>query len=295
MFPPVIDSSMRSEFVACPHRFYRRHIQGFTHDGDKSIHLHFGGCFAAGLEAFRRAFYDGLQDTDAALIVGTRTIIHKWGARPPESFPTNKTLEKCIGALESFVAQYPPATDHCMPARSPTGGLMLEFNAAVPLPISHPDTGEPILYAGRFDQVCNYMGLLMGEDDKTTSQLGASWSAHWRMRGQFTGYCWLAREFGLPLQGFVVRGISILKNSFGHAEVIEQRPDWMLSKWHTQLLYDIRHMIECYQAGFWSQNLDHACADFGGCAFLPLCSSATPERWESNYVVKHYNPLEKPE
>lgn len=295
-FPPVIDSSMRSQFVSCPHSFFRRYIQGLQRPGN-SVHLHFGGAFAAGLAAYRDAFYLKGCDTETSLAIGAAEITRFWGNA--EFAHENKTLIRCIGALEAYSAHYPPATDHCVPLVH-EGTIHTEFSFGLPLGIHHPETDEPLIYSGRFDM----LGVLHGnslciEDDKTTTQLGQTWGQQWRLRAQFTGYAWGAAQYGHNIQGVVVRGISILRASYGHAEIIEQRPQWMIDKWRYQLNRDIHRMIEAWRyqrhaptpADSWDQNLDSACSAYGSCAFLDLCSSPDPNRWLGDYEVVHYDPL----
>lgn len=295
-FPPVIDSSMRSSFVACPHQFFRRYIQ-FLQQPHRSIHLHFGAAFADGISAFREAFYrDGMPTMDA-LGIGAKAIVKTWGDFPQEVEGSAKSLYRCVGALESYCHQYPPATDHVKPYIE-NGMIHTEFNFALPLPIKHPQTGEPILYAGRFDMLGDMGGLKVIEDDKTTSQLGATWGTQWRLRGQFTGYVWGAQEYGHRIDGIVVRGISILKTQYGHAEVIEQRPMWMIDRWRLQMLKDVQRMIDCWRnyaqygnAYEWDQDLDSACSSYGGCQFLDVCTSPNPDQWLSQYEEIPYDPL----
>lgn len=292
-FPRVVDSSMRGEFVACPTAFARRYIHGYNRLG-RSVHLHFGSAFAAGLADYRTAIYRDDATLDVALAKGAETIITHWGDFH-EDHPT-KTLDRCVGALEAMAAQYPPLTDHVKPFMV-NGEPSVEFNFALPLPIEHPD-GGPILYSGRFDMLAKMGNTLYVEDDKTASQLGAAWATNWRLRAQFTGYVWGAREFGYDVQGAIVRGISILRGrggegGYGHAEVIESRERWMIDVWHAQLLRDVRRMISSWQEGIWDLNLDASCASYGGCAFIDVCRSPNPQQWldGGEFEIRHYNPL----
>lgn len=295
-FPSVIDSSMRGEFVACPQAFKNNYISHLRKKG-RSIHLHFGGVFADGLAEWRRQIWDNGLSCDNALLAAARVMTAKWADYPdPDNSP--KTFERCLGALEAYANQYPPGTDHVTPFTGEGQGLdvklpaAVEFNFAWPLPIPHPETGEPILYSGRFDQLASMGQSLFVEDDKTTSQLGPSWSNNWKLRAQFTGYVWGARKFGYNVQGAIVRGISILKSGYGHAEVIEARPQWMIDRWEAQLLRDINRMIDCWRTDQWDFNLDSACSAYGGCQYLNLCTSEHPARWiEAEYEIHHYDPL----
>ena len=290
-FPNIIDSSMRSDFVACPHSFYQRFILDRVRAG-RAVHLHFGGAYAEGLKVLRDHYYSQSGNQEAALEAGVAAIVKFWGNFEPP--PTSvKTLDRCIGALEAYVAQYPLETDHIKPARAPDGRLMVEFSFALPLPILHPITEQPLLFSGRCDMLASMGGPLYLEDDKTTERLGPSWAMNWRLRAQFTAYAWGARAFGYDVQGVIIRGISILKNAYGHAEVIEQRPEWMIDKWYVQLLRDITRMIHSWRSHEWDQNFDSACAAYGGCAYLDLCAAREPEKWLADYETRPYNPLGK--
>jgi hypothetical protein len=283
---------MRSEFVACPHSFYQRFILDRVRAG-RSVHLHFGGAYAAGLKTLRDRYYSqDSGDQEAALAAGAAAIVKFWGAfeSPRDS---TKTLDRCIGALEAYVAHYPLETDHIKPARARDGTLMTEFSFALPLPILHPLTEQPLLYSGRCDMLASMGGPLYLEDDKTTSQLGPSWATNWHLRAQFTGYTWGARAFDYDVQGVVIRGISILRASYGHAEVIEQRPEWMIDRWYNQLLWDVTRMIQSWRNNEWGQNFDSACAAYGGCPYLDLCAAREPEKWLADYETRPYDPLGK--
>jgi hypothetical protein len=279
---------MRGEFVSCPTAFNRRYLMGLQRSG-RSIHLHFGAAFAKGLEAMRRSFYLEGANQQNALGAGITAATVAWGDYE-DNHPT-KHYASLIGALEAYVAQYPLATDHVKPMLTADGDLGTEFSFALPLPINHPQSGEPLLYSGRFDMLARMGNEAYIEDDKTASQLGPSWGQQWRLRAQFTGYVWGASEFGYNIQGAIVRGISILKRGFGHAEVIEQRPLWMIKRWHEQLLRDVNRMIRAWDSGEWDLNLDSSCASYGGCQYQDLCAVEDPSKWLADFEQVHYDPL----
>ena len=193
-FPPVIDSSMRSEFISCPHSFFRRYIQGLQLP-HRSIHLHFGSSFADGIAALRAAFYRDNLPLEDAMAVGAAAIVKAWGDFPEEVEGSAKSLYRCIGALDSYCAQYPPATDHVRPVIE-RGAIHTEFNFAVPLPIRHPQTGEPLLYSGRFDMLGDMGGLKVIEDGtilRSQANLVAARSASWDGRQRETARLLLDR------------------------------------------------------------------------------------------------------
>ena len=133
-------------------------------------------------------------------------------------------------------------------------------------------------------------------DEKTTSSLGQSWSKQWEMRSQFTGYCWAAQQYNLNPTGVVVRGVSILKTKYDTMEVISYRSPYEIDRWLGQVVRDIQRMIRCWEDGYWDYNLDHACSEYGGCAFTSVCKSSDPEAWLPTYFVKRvWDPLLKQE
>ena len=267
-FPTVIDSSIMATFRSCN---WKAFLEYFEHWKSKtpSPHLHAGKCFAAGLEAARLAFYESGEHPDAAVSIGCEVLRREWGDyTPPDNIA--KTLDRMLGALVYYFEHYPLATDGARPFK--TGDKWtVEFSFAEPLGVDHPETGEPIILAGRADQIVKYAGGTYIEDDKTASQLGASWARQWDLRSQFTHYCWAAARMGIHVDGVLVRGVSILKTKYDTAESVTYRPQWMIDRGIAQLERDILRMIDAWKSGAWDMNLDHSCSDFGGCAFRQIC------------------------
>jgi len=293
-FPEVIDNTLLSTFRSCPHK---ANLTYFHHYKPKvqSVHLHAGKAYASGLEAARVAFFqDGLPEEEAKAI-GLKKLIEEYGnfECPPESA---KSLERTCGALEYYFSVWPLSKDKAVPITLPSGKRGVEFSFIEPLEVIHPETGNPLLYSGRMDTVVNYAGGIFGEDDKTTSQLGAKWGDQWNLRSQFTGYCWGAQKAGIPLNGFLIRGVSILKQSFGSAEAITYRPQWQIDRWYEQVHRDLERMIKSWKEGYFDMNLDHACADYGGCEYQQVCLAKDPSPWlEVNFTKRRWNPVTREE
>ena len=290
-FPAVLDSTILSTW-SCPRKFFRSHVLRYASSEGKSIHLLAGGAYAKGLEVARLAYFAGASP-ELAEMKGIQALIKEYGEEP-EGHGTAKTLDRMVGALEYYFSQYPLDTD---PARIATvsGVPAVEWSFGLPLPFNHPDTGEPLLYAGRTDLLCNFAGGLYGLDDKTTSQLGQSWPRQWEMRGQFRGYGWAARELGIPLAGMIIRGCSILKTKYETAQAIVNLQDWKIDQWVQHRDHTIRQMLDSYQRGEWDYALGEVCNEYGGCQFKPVCN-VPPEQeiqWlDSNYFEHEWNPLD---
>jgi len=274
-FPEVIDSSLIAAFRSCPQKAF---LEFFEHWKlrDPSVHLHAGAAFARGLEVARTAFYTEGRSPADSVALGLRALIEAYGEFecPADSA---KSLERMAGALEFYFERYPLGQDQAIPMSLPGGKRGIEFSFLEPIEILHPTTGNPILYSGRFDMIVNYQNLALGEDDKTASQLGASWPRQWDLRSQFTAYTWGAKQAGIKLDGFLVRGVSILKTKYDTLETITYRPEWQIQRWYAQMLRDVQRMIASWESGIWDFNLDHACAEYGGCPFRGVCQLVKPE------------------
>jgi hypothetical protein len=262
----------------------------------ESIHLVAGGAFAEGIEAVRNAFWrDGRTGTEA-MAQGVKALLKHWGDfEAPDNTP--KTLDNMIHALDSYFQHWGFETDPIQPAML-AGKPAVEFDFALPIDPSliHPETGDPILYSGRYDMIGERGGELWAVDEKTTGYLGKSWYNQWVLRSQLTGYCWAAREYDIPVVGAIIRGIAIKKTGFDFAESIQYRPDWMIDRWHNQLIKDVRRMIEMWEADDYDYALDGACSDYGGCTFLDICSTPHPDRWlEADFVQRIWDPLTREE
>ena len=288
-FPTVIDNSMRSAFVMCPMKYwlqYRQHLQPAKTNPD----LFAGGCFAKGIEMARRAFYEEKLSEEASINAGAVAFINEWGLEyDPDSDYTPKTFDATLGAYLDYFREYPMGMDTIQPYINAEGRAGVEFSFAIPIPdVTHPITGEPILWAGRFDMLGEREGSLFVVDEKTTKQLGATWLNQWDLRSQFTGYCWAAKEYGLPVAGAIVRGVRILKARYGHAQVITYRPQWQIDRWLEQVQRDIKRMIVSWEEQHYDMNFDGACTMYSGCQYRSLCTQRNPENWVPGYF--HYRP-----
>lgn len=289
-FPLAIDSTMLGSFRSCPQKMFRQYMEHWKPRGE-SVHLVAGGAFADGIEAARRAFYEDGLPSDQSVASGLAALIQRYGdfECPPDSA---KSLERTAGALEFYFEHYPLGQDGANPTLFADGRRGIEFSFACPLPIAHPITGDPILYTGRSDMIADAYGGVYIYDEKTTSQLGASWSRQWDMRSQFTGYCWAARSFGINAAGVIVRGVSILKTKYDTLQAITYRSPYEVDRWVDQTCRDIERMIASWKEGYFDWNLDHACAEYGGCPFTMICKSNDPETWlKTHFVQRVWDPL----
>ena len=289
-FPEVIDSSLIASWRSCQVKAFYEYLHHYK-PKDLSVHLHAGGAFAHGLEAARRGFYEQELTPESAVELGVHALLSAYGDfQCPED--SAKSATRTAGALVYYFDRWPLGSDAAVPITLPSGRRGIEFSFSEPLDIAHPVTGNPLLYVGRCDMVTDYAGGVFAEDDKTTSQLGASWARQWELRSQFTGYCWGLRRAGIQAAGVLVRGVSILKTKYDAAEAVTYRPEWQVDRWFRQLNRDIAVMVEAWERGLFDYNLDHACNEYGGCTFKQVCLSKEPMTWlKSYYARRRWDPV----
>jgi hypothetical protein len=291
-FPAVISSSMLSDFKACPAKFFYNNVAEWKSKG-ANVHLHAGGAFAKGMEAARTAFFVNGLSADESVAMGLQALLLAYGDFECPS-DSAKSAVNMAGAFEFYFDRYPLGNDGTEPVTFASGRKAIEFSFAHPLPILHPETGDPILFSGRMDAILKAFGGRFVTDEKTTSQLGASWSKQWDLRSQFTGYCWGARESGEPVNGVLVRGVSILKTRFDTLQAVSYRPDWQIDRWYTEMLSWVEDAIRMWKQNYYRHNLDESCSSYGGCPLRQICMTQPDERQpflETYFERRHHDSL----
>ena len=294
-FPRVVDNTMLNEFRSCPQKAYRSFFQHWKPQGE-SVHLVAGAAFARGLEVARKLYFDEGAHPEHCIEQGLGALIKAYGnfECPADSA---KSAERMAQAFEYYLSgEWSLDRDKAKPARMPSGKHAIEFSFAEPLPIDHPETGEPIIYAGRSDMICELNNGLYVEDDKTTKGIGPKWANDWEMRSQFTGYAWAANRHGWKVDGVLVRGVAILKTEFKRAQHISYRPEWEIDRWLNETYKTIRRMITAWRNSDFDYNMGESCAAYGGCSFLDICKKPNPEEWLPMYFAKRrWDPLTRTE
>ncbi len=291
-FPAVLDSTLIAAFRSCPRKAFLEFIRHWK-SKDPSVHLKAGAAYARGLEVARKAYYVEGKSAEECKALGLEALLTEYGnfECPPESA---KSAARTAGALEFYLDRYPFGTDQAVPLDLPSGKKAIEFGGVEVLDAINPETGNPLQYSWRMDMAVSYNGMKLAEDDKTASQLGASWPKQWDLRSQFTAYIWAAGRHGMKLDGFLVRGVSILKTKYDTLEAITYRPDWQLARWERQLYRDIERMKRAWEEGYWDYNLDHACTEYGGCPFRSVCLSPAPQPiLEQMFSRRQWDPVRR--
>ena len=291
-FPKVINSSMLDDFKSCPTKGFYTNIAEWKPRG-ASVHLHAGGAFAKGMEAARTAFFVNGLSAEESVALGLQALLLSYGDFECPS-DSAKSAVNMAGAFEFYFDRYPLGQDGTEPVTFASGRKAIEFSFAHPLPLIHPESGEPLLFSGRMDAILKAFGGRFICDEKTTSQLGASWSKQWDLRAQFSAYAWGCRESGEPVNGVLVRGVSILKTRFDTLQAVSYRPDWQIDRWYSEMLEWVEDMIKSYKRNSYRHSLGNACSEYGGCQFRQICMTQESERdtfLTTYFERRHHDPI----
>lgn len=287
IFPEKISNTQRSMFRTCPQKWYWAYCLRGRKSMARGVDLIAGGAFAKGLEVARKCFFDEGLDSEDAIEEGVAAASLEYGDDPFDGH--KKSRSKTLGAVYAYFNHWRLDMDYLHPFKT-GAGTGIEFRFAVPLPIEHPYLQQPLLYDGRVDMIAEHKDIkgLWIVDEKTTTQLGASWRKKWYLDAQPTGYIWAGAQHGYHVAGALIRGISFLSNSYGFEEALCPRTEFQVEDWFEQLQRDIKGMICTFNdaSGAFGtprrpdRALDKdACAAYGGCTFLQPCSANNPEVW----------------
>ena len=108
-----------------------------------------------------------------------------------------------------------------------------------------------------------------------------------------TGNCFAGQYYGYPITSTVIRGIAILKTKYHHLQVIEEYSQWQIDRWWETTNNKIAKMVQAWKDNAWTHSYGDACGSYGGCTFLPLCTTHQPEDGFSNYQRRVWDPLAK--
>jgi hypothetical protein len=301
IFPAVIDNTMRKELVKCETAAKYRFEMGLEAKELTRTDLVAGMAYAHGLEIMRKSFYDDDESAKQAIGRGVAAVMSKYGTFVPDK-STTKTMQRMAGAVAFYAQEFPMDGETIQPIKL-DGKSAIEVQFQEELPIMHPASGKPLIYAGRFDMLAlDGQGKAWVVDDKTTSQMGDKWSNQWFLDSQITGYCWGARKMldkagftHVEVAGAYINGIAIRKYDYEAVRLPVYREQWEVDRWYAQLLQNVSQWIAAFKFETHNQALDHACAFYNNpCQFAPLCKSRNPERLiGGSYVVRRWNPVER--
>src|SRR5574337_185994 len=279
----IVNNSILSQYERCERLYEWRNF----HPKSENIHLGAGKALARAFEVSRR-HYHYTHNSEQAENLGLLEIIDSFDGI--EDSENKKSLSHVMFAFKRSNATFPLSEFH---PYAPQGKPLIEFSFAHPLPIEFDN--EPIIYSGAFDAVRMYDGLLCGHDDKSSLYIGPKWPEQWPLRGQFIGDGWGARQYGINLDAFIIRGVPIGGTNFPQ-ETIIYTPQYLIGEWLEKTIVLTKRLISSIQNNKFYPALGDACNAFGGCTFRNICNMNKENRRENlerNFDLYEIDPITK--
>jgi len=318
-FPLTWDSTQLAA-TACPIKFFRQHVQHLAQE--ESVHLIAGASFARGIHVTRESFYTHGMDEHTSISLGIAALQEEYGDFYCP-WNENKSINRMSVALEAYFSHFRLPFDEVVPMKLADGTHSMEYGMVQPIRdlnnefILHPTLNVPLMFSGRLDLLASYMGKSWIVDEKTTSgYFPSDYGSQWELRGQFSGYSWLAEQTYLAegiselhgLSGVIVRGVSLPKSVSNDAskrqasyadsgtvkfrEHLSHRSEFMVANWHRFMVEKVLQAKESYlryldneakqPEKFFTGNYGDMCTSYSrACSFMASCKNPDAESFLS--------------
>ncbi len=296
-FQTTFDSTSLGWLKTCPRYYQYQMLQGWE-PRNRSIHLTFGGLYAAALERYAHTKASG-QSHDAAVLAMVRWAMENSGERdadgvwtpwtptePDANIKNRYTLIRALvwNAEERLTS---PFTTYIRPNGLPAVELSFNFHA-------FDLDGEAISLSGHLDEVVEEGdGSLWIRDDKTTKNaLDANYFSRFTPDNQMSLYSYAGRVvLDRPIRGVLVKAaqMAVGFSRFRTSQV--PRPSAVLEEWFTDAQWWIGQAKGFAERQHWPMN-DKACFL---CPFKKVCAVSPSHReahLKEDFVLRRWNPLE---
>ena len=307
IMPEHISANQQEVFKSCKQKWMFRYVfrlikQMDAENGEsKSIHLNAGAAFALAMDTAKKAFYGDGSSASEALQKGREALIDYYldnGVVIESADDAKKSVEKMLDAYTAYFREFPLGVDQATPLII-EGKPAHEWKFEIPLPITHPTSGNPMIFLGILDSVLGYMGQVWVSDEKTTVYLSKDPQGKYQFRGQFIGYVWALTQLLPDLPRRKLGGVLLREVGTGSGGQVQKVPllmnDTMIATWYENLLGDLELMKSLFERASNGEVIISRCQAFDGacfgynrpCYYAGICSSDNPlEHLLINFVQK---------
>lgn len=133
-----------------------------------------------------------------------------------------------------------------------------------------------ILLTGRIDAILSDSNTLWVVDHKTSSRGGKEFEEAFNLSLQTRGYCWAARQLGIPVSGLIMNAAVVrppTKTGTGvefHRHTYPYSPD-LLAEYEDDMKAHVSDLIHCLVRGFFPQAGRSFKSPCSGCDFQDNC------------------------
>lgn len=276
------DATSLSNYEKCPRYYQYVNLLGYQQK-DKSVHLIFGGLYAAALEHYYKHLTAGMSADDATIAVVRAAMIETWeyelgfdgekikgSGKPWDSLHSTKTRETLIRSIVWYLDHFKDDTTEVI--YSDEGIPAVEYSFALPL-------DNDIIWCGHIDRLVSYNDDPYVMDQKTS---GATISK--RFFQQFTpdiqmsGYTYAGKViFNLPVKGVIIDAAQIAVGFTRFERGFVHRTEDQLNEWLDNSMLNILRAREDTSDNRFPMNRQ-SCGNYGGCQFRDVCSASHSHR-----------------
>ena len=297
----VWDATSLDAFQSCPRKYYYSLLLGIKPKG-LSVHLLFGGIYAACLEEFYKLIFAGASFDDAQRAVVRKAMIDSWDPKTnlPKPFEdANKTRVNLIRTLVWYLEEFGVEDeDAAKTYRLKNGEPAVELSFKYPL-------SDHLIWAGHLDRVVTIGEYPYVMDQKTTgTTISNYYFKGFDLSNQMSGYTMAGRAIlETPVKGVIIDAAQVAVNFTRFERGFTLRTDAQLEEWvkgvnistqYAQHLSESAFNGESWKEEVFPQN-PTACGYYGGCPFKTLCSVDSRMRKnyiKSDYQSHHWDPAE---
>lgn len=271
------DSTSIKSAEKCPRYYYYKHIEAWQ-PPHQSVHLWFGGIYAASLELFHKLEANGADREDAIRDVIRYALIESWEhdlddggnriegtGRPAEFDHNSKTRYALIRTLVWYFEDFKDEHYKTYIKSDGTPGVEHSFRL---------DVDNGILFCGHIDRLCvDPQDELFVHDQKTTgTTISPRYFNQFKPDSQFSMYTFAAQMiYAAPVKGVIIDAaqIAVGFSRFGRAPTF--RTESELEEWYDETMLLIERMHTYQSKNFFPRN-PASCNNYGGCEFREVCS-----------------------
>jgi hypothetical protein len=294
------DATSLGNYEKCPRYYQFVNLLGYQRK-DKSVHLIFGGLYAAALEHYFKYVSSGMSVDDATIAVVRAAMVETWeydaddkgenipgSGKPWDSMHSTKTRETLIRSIVWYLDHF---KDDEASVLVTDGVPAVEYSFALPL-------DNDIVWCGHIDKMVEYNGDPYVMDQKTSgSTITSRFFQQFTPDIQMSGYTYAGRViFNLPVKGVIIDAAQIAVGFTRFERGFVHRTEDQLNQWLDSSMLNILRAREDTADNRFPMNRQ-SCGNYGGCDFRDVCSASSSHSKRllaADFVQRpRWDPLER--
>lgn len=265
-----------------------------------SVHLAFGGWYAAALENYHKLIAEGMTVDDATIEVVRQTLVASWvyprdedgneileGGEPWDGGHNLKTRDNLIRTIVWYLDHF--RDDAATTVILDNGKAAVEYTFVLPV-------DNDLFFTGHLDRLVEYAGKPYVQDQKTTgTTISQRYFEGYSPDTQMSMYTFAGKAiWNVPVHGVMIDAAQIAVGFTRFERGFTFRAEAQLNEWYDHTMYHIEAARNAVKNNYFPMNRT-ACGNYGGCPFRHACSRSPEVRQQflkSSFVRKPiFDPL----